>query len=221
MSDAAAAGNGQAQGDGGEAQQGPDLAGITSQLEALTGGHEELRQLLQSAPWAQAETQAAEEADPGLDLSFLQEYQDPAADPQNLAEQLQPAIEQLVQQRLQAAIGPVQQQVEQQRIQSEAEALVGEFPEMGDPEKAQQVVALARELAEELGQPQLANEPKFWRQAYMVGRAVDQTNNEGRNVPNAAHLEGGGGATPAGSQVDPGDLIVQAGRGGSSVLPFK
>jgi len=80
MSDAAAAGNGQqgqaAQGGEGEAQQqgqGFDASGIASQLEALSSGQEELRQFLNAQPWSQQEVQQVQDADPALDLSFLEQ----------------------------------------------------------------------------------------------------------------------------------------------------
>jgi hypothetical protein len=90
---------------------------------------------------------------------------------------------------------------------------------MAQEEVANAVIKTAGELAQQLGKPELANEPKFWRVAYMMGKAAEAANSEGRDAPNAAHLEGGGGATPAGSQVNWADMIVNAGgRKGSSVL---
>jgi hypothetical protein len=220
MSDAAAAGNG----DAGQAQdasqgQGPDLAAFQQQLGDLTSGQEELRQLLQSAPWSQEDAQQLEQQEPGLDLSFLEQYADPAAEPQSLADQLQPAIQQLVDRQTQQAIEPLQKQMQEARVEREAQNLVDEFPDLATPEVAQHVVQTARELAQQLGQPELANEPKFWRMAYMMGKAAESANQEGRDAPNAAHLEGGGGATPSGSQVNLGDLIVSGGSDGSQRLP--
>jgi hypothetical protein len=56
---------------------------------------------------------------------------------------------------------------------------------------------------------------------YMAGRAADSANQEGSQESNAATLEGGGGAVPGGGgQVDLGDLIVNGGPRGRSVLPF-
>lgn len=221
MSDAAAAGNGDAgqqQGDAGQGQQGQDFSAFQQQLGDLTTGQEELRQLLQSAPWSQQDVDQVQQEE-GLDLSFLNEYQDPAAEPQSLADQLQPAIQQLVDKQTQQAILPLQQQMQEARVEREAQNLVDEFPDLATPEVAQHVVQTAQQLAQELGQPGLANEPRFWRMAYMMGKAAEAANSEGRDAPSAAHLEGGGGATPSGSQVNLGDLIVNGGSDGSQRLP--
>ena len=78
---------------------------------------------------------------------------------------------------------------------------------------------MAGQLAEAHGQPELANEPWFWRLTYMAGRAADAAQEESGDVPAPAHLEGGTGAVPGAGGADLGDAIVGA-RRGASVLPF-
>jgi hypothetical protein len=214
MSDMAAAGNDGGQDAGQQQQAGPDLSALASQMESLTSGQEELRQFMQQFT-AQPEEQ---QVDPyAYDPAALAGYEDPAgADPDVFAQQ----VEQRIQQALQQQLAPMQEQLQQARVEREADALVGEFPELAEPEIAQKVVGLAKQMAEQNGRPELANEPWFWRMAYMAGRAAENANTEGRDAPQAAHLEGGGGATPAGSQVNPADLFGQGPRRGGSVLPF-
>lgn len=228
---AAAAGQvaGQADGQAAEQQaQTPDLAQIAQQMQAMQSGQEDLRQFLSSQPWQQqavaAEPQTPAEPEP-LDLSFL-DIADPNFDPQLSAERLHGLIEQTIAQRADALVSqhvqPLQEQVQQERIAREANQLVDEFPEMGDPDIGPQVVAAARQTAEAYGQPELGEQPWFWRMTYMAGRAAQTAHEEGAETPPAAHLEGGAGARPGAQQVDPVDQIFAAGSEqlGRRALPF-
>lgn len=217
-----AGGEGQgAEGGEGEAQ-GPDIGALGTQLEAMQGSQEQMFQFLQSQPWLQQEGGEGEgEGEPAaedFDLSFL-DAESPQFDPSQVAERLSGLINQGVEQRVQTAMQPIQQQMNEERWNREANALVQEFPDFGDPQKAQEIVGYARQIAEAYGQTELANEPWFWRMTYMAGRAAESASEEGQDAPEAAHLEGGGGARPGGQQVDLGDQIVNA-RRGASVLPF-
>ena len=198
------------QGEGqGQAPQGQDAqAALAEQLSALSTGQEELRNWLQSEPWAQQQEQPEAQAEPELDLSWL----DPAQvdyDPQQMAERLSGYVEQAADQRVQALmkdhIAPLQQQVQEQRIEQAARDLASEFPELENEETATEVVNASRVLAEQFGQPELAGQPQFWRLVFMAGKAAESANAEGES-PNAAHLESGSGATPAGPQAQQADL---------------
>lgn len=225
--EASVAGQGDATQQGQQAQQGDgggfDPAQFASTLESLQGSQEEMRQYLVShLPQQQAsEPEPEQEPEPELDLSFL----DPAApefDPEQIADRLGGLIGQVADQRTQAAIAPMQEQMTEMRRSQEAERLAGEIPELGDPEVAQQTVQVARQIAEAYGQPALAQEPWFWRMTFMAARAAEAAQQEGDEAPSAAHLEGGGGAAPSGSEVDLGDqIIAPGGRKGRSALPFR
>lgn len=208
--------------DGGQ-EQGPDIGALGQQLEAMQGSQEQMFQFLQQQPWLQQEGQqgAEGEGEPAaedFDLSFL-DADSPQFDPSQVAERLSGLINQGVEQRVQAAMQPVQQQMNEERWNREANALVQEFPDFGDPQKAEEIVGYARQIAEAYGQAELAKEPWFWRMTYMAGRAAESASEEEQGAPEAAHLEGGGGARPGGQQVDLGDQIVNA-RRGRSALPF-
>jgi hypothetical protein len=223
----------QAGGDAGPAQgeaQGQEQGGqdaVLQQLQAMQQGQEELRTYLASEPWQQR--QEAAEEDEGaeeqpLDLSFL-DVGDPGYDPQQTAQQLQTLLDSRVNEGIKQALGPVQQQVQDMQRTREAEALVQEFPDIAQPEVAQQVVQTAREYAELMGRPDLGDDPKFWRIIYAAGRTFDQAKQEGSGDPGAAHLEGGAGAAPGGQgQVDLAKLIVNGGGDdralGARVLDF-
>lgn len=216
---------GQAQGgaEAGTQQAGPDVGQLASQLEALQGGQEELRQFLMSAPW-QEQVQEIQQAEPELDLSYLMPQQelDGEALAQRLGQTINEATDQRLQSQLNQLVNPLQESMNDIRMRLDVADLVQEFPEMSDPEVANQVAGpngLAQQLAQQLGQPELASRPQFWRLAYMAARAADIANEEGAESPAAAHLEGGGGAMPGASQVDLGEQIVGA-NAGRRVLPF-
>lgn len=228
MSTGAAAGDagqqtqGEAQGENGGGDA-PSTAQIAEMLAAQQSSQQEMFSYLQSEPWRQQEAAQEEpEQSPELDLSFL-DMDDPSYDPNTIAQRLggliDQTVEQRVQQGIQQSVAPLQRQQEEMRRQSEVQALVGEFPEFGDPETGKAVLQMAGQLAEAHGQPDLAQEPWFWRLTYMAGRAADAAQDESGEIPAAAHLEGGAGAAPAGGGQDMGDAIVGAHRG-RSVLPF-
>jgi len=227
------------QGEGGgeaaEAQQGPDFQAVVEQLGSMAQGQEEMRQALAGLPellqgQQQGEQPGQEEA--LLDPSML-DFESPQFDPNQAAQGLQGWMEQQLQQReqqwQQQYLTPLQQQLSVIRQTGEARDLVAEFPELGEEEAARNVVGAAQQMAEQLAHalgmpqlaPQIASLPLWWRSVYLQGRAMDAAQQEGQEQgPQAAHLEGGGGAGPAGgSQPDLKQQILDASRG-SSVLPF-
>lgn len=225
-----AAGGGDAGDGGGEAAAGFDASALQAQLQQTAGGVDELRQqfgqFLESAPW---QPQEAEPEDPGLDLSFLDQglYNDPAygdAERQQAQALTAQSIQDAIDRRAQEAVGPLQQQLQEIQRDQQIRDLIGTHPEMQDPQIAEQVVRDARDVAEEMGRPDLAQSPVFWRLIYQAQRATQLANGEGQggdDSPRAAHLEGGGGSGPGGGgQVDIADQILGS-RQGNSVLPFQ
>jgi hypothetical protein len=102
--------------------------------------------------------------------------------------------------------------------------LIGEFPELNEPEHAQRIIGMSREYAEMMGKPDSRTNPQMWRLMHLANAAMVAAKEEGEQSP-AAHVEGAGGAG-AGQQpqVDLGDLIVNGqGEGaplGRRALPF-
>lgn len=234
---AAGAAGATAAGDGGEGQgaeaQGQQQAqtaalpdSLVSTLEGLATGQEELRQFLQQQN--AGEPEGGDEGDDALDLSFM-DPADPDFDPAQVAERLGGLIDQAAERRanalMESRVGPLESRLNDMARTAEAERLVAEFPEFGDQEVATQVVQVSRQIAEaHVDDPkraaELADQPWFWRLTYMAARAAESANQEG-SAPDPANLEGGAGAVPGGgSQVDLGEQIVGATRGGRSVLPF-
>jgi hypothetical protein len=223
--DAGPAGDaGQAQGEGqAEQQQGPDYAAMQSTLEQQGQSLEQLREYLQSNPWAQQEPQGEPEPEQQLpDLGFL-ESGDPEFD-QQLASNLQNLIQSQVEQGVQQHLSPLQERVQQFEKMDQARELVAEFPELNEPEHAQRIIGMSREYAEMMGQPEVADNPQMWRLMHLANAAMVAAKEEGEQSP-AGHVEGAGGAG-AGQQPqqDLGDLIVNGqGEGaplGRRVLPF-
>lgn len=210
---------GQAGADGAGA---PDFAGMAATLQQLEAGQQQLRDFLTSAPWQSAESDgAAGDGADGeqIDLSFLD---DPMLNSDQVGEQLQAMIGKAAEAhtaQLAEQLKGLQDSVKEDRVAREADALVAEFPDIGDEKVAQQVMQTARQLAEDLGHPELANEPRFWRMAYLNGAAIRAAKDEGGETPAAAHLESSTGARPASAAGDPADAILGV-RKGSSLLPF-
>jgi hypothetical protein len=210
---------------------GIDAAAINDTLAGLASQQEEMRNFLQSAPWAQAapgtqdaQTQAAEPQVPAADLSFL-DPASPTFDAENAGDLLANAIQQQVQatsqQLVQDAITPLQQQLAEAKSQQEADALAAEYPELAQPEVAKQVIDTTKEYVSAMNlPPELAGNMGMIRLVYMAARAADAANQQGAQGAQAATLEGGAGARPGGSQ---GGLTVDqiVGAGGRrNVLPF-
>jgi len=234
------AGMGQGDAGGGEAAaaaegqgEGPDIGSLVAQLQEGTQSQEQLRQqmatmqelLTSRLPEPQAEAEPDAMAD--IDLSWL-DSGDPQLDQQmaqNFTTMVDAAVDQRVQQALQQHVAPLQQTQEDMRRAMEADQLSTEFPELQHPETARQVISNAAEWAEMVGKPELAASPQVWRMVYLAGRALEQAQDEeGAEPPNAAHLEGAGGAIPGGGQqVDLLSLIAgdpgEGGRLGRKVLP--
>lgn len=212
-----------AQGDNGAAESGPQYVTSEQFNQAMTQNAEQLREMLPQVlqeylPQQQQGQEGEPEAEPDFDLSFLE---DSGYDPAETAERLAQGFDQRMEQAIKQATEPLQQQIQEQQYAREAEALVAEIPELAEPEVQQEVLGLARDMIDNNGWPQdLLHDPKFWRVAYFARQTANAANQEGSEQPSAAHLEGGGGATPASAQVDHAQLIVDAGRGGRSALPF-
>lgn len=220
------AAQGQAQGEGQAQQSGPDVSQLADLLGQQGQSLEEMRNFLASNPWA-AQAQQEGEGEQGgdqIDLSFLD---DPALAPEALQQQMQSQLGGLVDQRAQALVAPVQQQLAEMQRAQEARDLLGEFPEMAEEATAQQVVKMAHEWANENFPPEIARviaqKPATWRAVYMMGRAAESANGEqqGSGDPGAAHLESGAGAGPGQAPVDLKQMIMNGGgTRGADVLNF-
>jgi hypothetical protein len=213
------AGEGQAQ----EGQGTPDYAALLESQQQMGSQMEQMREYLQSNPWQQQQEQPAEPEQPEVpQLDFL-ESGDPEFD-QQLAQNLQNLIQTQSQQQTQQAIAPIQEQLQTMQRERAAEQLVGEFPELNEPEHAQRILAMSREYAEMMNRPDLADEPQMWRLMHLANAAMVSQQEERETHP-AAHLEGAGGpGAGQQSQQDLGDLIVNGQSEGAPLgrrsLPF-
>jgi len=228
----AGTGDGQAQqGDGsGEGQaQAPDFAAISSTLDSLSTGQEQMRQFLASqfsqegeGQQQQQQAEPAAPAVPDINLSFL-DPQSEAFNPEKAGELLGQTIEEQVEARAKALVAeqvsPVNQQLQEFVTQHEANQLAEEFPELRDEKTAEAVMTATKDLALSVGRPELASALWLTRIVHMAGQAADAAQKEsGQQDPAAATLEGAAGARPGGQ----GALTAQQIVGGTQrgKLPF-
>jgi hypothetical protein len=147
-------GDGGQQGDqqGGEqGQGGPDLAALQGTLAQHGETLESMREFMQELRQAQGQEtdpQQEQQADLDLDLSYLDPAVAAGMDPDALSQQLQQTIsqaaDQIADRKVNERIGPVEQQMNEMRRSQEVTALVGEFPELGEADTAQQVLSAAQ-----------------------------------------------------------------------------
>jgi hypothetical protein len=217
----------------GEAVQGEAVDGAAEQAQEqapvfdpqpIMQGFEDIRGQLEELRSQMTPQEEAAAADEGLDFSWLDESAGPEGelDP----EAFQQNLRQMIQQEGLRAAAPALEAVQEMRIQQQAAALVQEFPAIGEPETAQNVVQGAQELAavvaQEVGLPAeaanaLSRSPALWRVVFMAANAADRAQQQDQAAPGHAHLEGGG-SRPAPQQVDPARAIETSGQG--SVLPW-
>jgi hypothetical protein len=173
------------QGDGGEGFAGDGGAGgydgdALSELSGVYGGDE-----------YGGGYDAGYGGDPG--------YGAPAADPAATMQALQGVIGQAVQQ----SVAPLNAQLAQMQMEAGATQLVSQHPELGEPENAQRLIDTARQVARQIGSPELAERPQFWGLVHAAMRSAEaQAAEHGRQ------------------SVDAGDEIVNAGQAGRRALPF-
>jgi hypothetical protein len=200
---------------GGEQQQAaqPDLGAFGEQLAGLTASHEQTRAALQGIGDMLAQQQqmgdGEQQDENALDLSQYPEFAYMDDEQRQQAEQglltvLSPLVEQ--NRELRGELDSFKKDLGNFRMEWGARDLVAEVPQLGDGEYAKEVVGLAGQLAEQIGQPELADNPAFWRVAHYALAGQQAANAEnGAESPQTARLEGGGGAAPgaAGQETGP------------------
>jgi hypothetical protein len=237
------AGQGEGQQGGEGAGTGPDFAALQSMLDSQGQQLGEMREFLQSNPWAEiqqaARTAASRTSAPELDLGFLDPAVAATMDPDQLSaklgEQMQAAARSEAEKLVQAQVAPLQQQIAEQQRSQEVNALIGEFPELnggGDGAagagRGGATRGAARSGARDVSGASRAGAADRGGAGVVAGvLAVDVHGRScrrcgaggGRGRSSPATLESGAGATPGGGQGDLGDQIIGA-RRGASVLPY-
>ena len=134
--------------------------------------------------------------------------------PELSAEQISDLVESRAREIAQEAVAPLQAQ----QHAAQLAALEETYPQMRDHDVAQRVVAEARELAAEYGNPEAWRSPKLLENVYLAQRARERAEEEDELPPtgDAETLEDPGAVAAAGqSESDVGDAIVAAGGGRS------
>jgi hypothetical protein len=216
-----AAASGDAQQQGGEATpeaQQFDPQTLVPQIGQIAQGLEELRSILPGLVSGQQDPgDTPDQPAAAPDLGFLGESLDPEVSAQKLSE----IMDQMTQQRVEAALTPLQKQITDQRLAAESTELAGEFPELSDPAKAQELMNASKMVADHLNQADLAHEPQFMRIVLLAARGQEAARAEGGDAPRSATLEGGGVA--AGASARSGGLTadsITGAQSGRSALPF-
>ena len=137
-------------------------------------------------------------------------------DPQAAQQLLGKIVDQRTGKAVQEAVGPLMQQIQDMQIGLDADALAQRYPELSKQEVAEPVVQAARQLAEQMGQPELARSPQFIEVIYKAQMADKYAAGE---VPvgdeQEFDLESAAGSGPQGVEANIAERIVKA-RGRSS-----
>lgn len=122
-------------------------------------------------------------------------------------------------------VAPLQERLQREDQQRQQEAwsrLYEEFPQFQDPQTAPQIAERVASAARLFGRSpeeaeRFANDPAFVRMVHLssVNEARGQGETPAASGDGAQPIEAGGGASaPGAAEIDPGDAIVGAGRGG-------
>lgn len=220
------------QGEGAEAQQGPDFGPVIDRIGQLgdslyetlddrfadfesrfgqQGGEQQPQVDAYGNPVGQPAMSPQQPTVPD-GLYNADGEMDPAAAQQLLANMVQQQAGPLVQQHIDQAVGPLREQLTDMRIERDATDLEGKYEELRDPDTAQQLFDAATEYAERIGaDPRIAMSGAFLELVHNARRAQDtaagrEPAGEGREP----ELEAGGAASLAGSGEDTAKAIVGA-----------
>lgn len=171
---------------------------------------------------------AANQPEPPPEPDYLAEqFRDLASSDDVPPEQALAVIEQLAERKAEERMGPLAQQVQQMRMEREADQLFAEIPELKDEQNLNKAfdsaftLALALSGGDEQVAEQLANEPKLIRAAYLADAASQRATAEqaGGAQQQEVDLESAGAAAQGGAEDQDDELrrsILGAGKQGES-----
>jgi hypothetical protein len=73
---------------------------------------------------------------------------------------------------------PAERFMETWRFRRDIRELLDEYPELSEPDVLRLILATAEQLSKHIGVPQLADDPRMWRLAYLAGRAMGELGDE-------------------------------------------
>jgi hypothetical protein len=209
-------------GEAAEAQGAPgvDLSPVLERIDQVGGRLEQFETMLgQMQPPADEGDEGADDALAALaDLYGGLQEQGAGIDAETASRLVDGLVEQRLGAQLNEVLGPVIQQVESLRANSDAQSLLTAFPEMSDMKVAEAVVQQATAAAQALGvPPELARRPGFIELVYK-SQKFDQRAAGEVPVGDLQHqvLEAGGGASPRGGQQTNTAQEILAARSGNS-----
>lgn len=176
---------------------GLDLSPVMDRIGALENGTQGRMERIESLLTQQFGQQEGEEAADEFDASGLFDVDD-GVDPQQAQQLLAQLVDQRTQAALDKALGPMSEQLKEIQVGLDTEVLVARYPALGKPEVAQPVVEQARQVAEALGQPELATNTQVLELIYKAQMADKYAAGEKpAGEEQGFELERAGGASPA------------------------
>lgn len=222
--------------DQGAEPTGPDFSPVMDridQIEATIGPVAEWVQSQQAEPEAQGEDYTdfinrlfAGDEGAAQAQAEPEQVQPPIADVFRDPQKFEALMDRAVQERLDRTVAPELEAARQDRFQREVADVMERYPALKEAETAQPVVLaaqqFAQELAQRLGQPELADQ--LWRQPGVIEHmylAEQARQTSGAEVPAGANggearLEGANGANPGADQPPLAEQIIQAHNGSPS-----
>lgn len=169
MSDQQAAPEGTPAETGGEQTQDPGIVDqLSSRFDQLEGGLGEIRDWIQG--------QQPQEEQFGYEDAYQQQFQQQQQfdqygqpveqEPQQLDPQM---VQQMIQQGINQGLAPIQQHLLGQQLNQ----LADKYPDMRNPEVLAKIDQRTGQIAQRLGNPNLATDPEIVEMAYMAHRAQE------------------------------------------------
>lgn len=205
------------------AEQGPDIGSLLSEFGTrLDSFGERLGEIAQPAAAGGEETGGAAGAEPEISMpqyTVADFDEDGALSLDAQAREMNRIAEEIADRKIegvQAERAAEREEIAWQGRDADADALEAKYPDLADPVKQDQYLQIAAELADDLGRPDLAAEPKWLERVYLSEVAKQKAGDE---IPagdeQGVRVERGGAAAAAaaaGGEMDDGDRIVAAAR---------
>jgi hypothetical protein len=175
---------------------------LSTRFDQLEGGLGEIRDWItgqQADPYAPQDPYAQTEA-------YQPQQLDPYGQPvQGEGQALDPQmVQQMIQQGINQGLAPIQQHLLGQQLN----ALADKYPDMRTPEVLAKIDQTTGQIAQRMGNPNLATDPEIVEMAYMAHRAQQLASQQ---TPAGQHNEGAtleqSGAAPPQEPTDPADEL--------------
>lgn len=149
-----------------------------------------------------------------------EEYEPDPDDPEYDEWAQQKALEDLINERVQQALTPLQQQQQIEQRNQAYNALVDQYPQMADEKFASSIVGAAADLADQIGldpnSPRFVDLIQLQYKAHVADEAAKQEKPAGQRPE--VRLESGGGAAPADRDEEIQDRMSNSGQNANFLI---